>query len=92
MLCLYPFRGKLPEETSFADQLAFADGAYVTGSDSLLRPFSGDNVTVHTGGGPVNEKIRSPLLTGIRGNLWKYVVYGVRAVSYIIRRQRKAKG
>ncbi len=92
VLCLYPFRGKLPEETSFADQLAFADGAYVTGSDSLLRPFSGDNVTVHTGGGPVNEKIRSPLLTGIRGNLWKYVVYGVRAVSYIIRRQRKAKG
>ena len=92
VLCLYPFLGKLPEETSFADQLAFADGAYVTGSDDLLRPFSGDNVTVHTGGGPVNEKIRSPLLTGIRGNLWKYIVYGVRAVSYIIRRQRKAKG
>ena len=91
VLCLWPFLGKLPEETSFADQLSFADGAYVTGSDGLLQPFSGDNVTVHIGGGPVNEKIRSPLMTGIRGNLWKYVVYGFRAVSYIIRRQRQAR-
>ena len=84
--------GKLPEETSFADQLSFADGAYVTGSDGLLQPFSGDNVTVHIGGGPVNEKIRSPLMTGIRGNLWKYVLYGTRAIRYIIRRQRQARG
>lgn len=91
-LCLCPFSGNLPDEATLADPLAFADGAYVTGSDALLAPFSGDNIAVHTGGGPVNEKIRSPLMTGIRGNLWKYVVYGFRAVSYIIRRQRKAKG
>ena len=91
-LCLCPFSGNLPDEATLADPLAFADGAYATGSDALLAPFSGDNICVHTGGGPVNEKIRSPLMTGIRGNLWKYVVYGFRAVSYIIRRQRKAKG
>ena len=73
------------------ETLAFADGAYATGSDALLAPFSGDNISVHTGGGPVNEKIRSPLLTGIRGNLGKYLVRGTRAVAYILRRQHGAK-
>ena len=91
VLCLLPFSGAKPDDAQLENLLSFADGAYVTGSDNLLKPFSGDNISVHTGGGPVNEKIRSPLLTGIRGNLWKYAVYGVRAVGYIIRRQHRAK-
>ena len=91
VLCLLPFFGDAPDNTAQKDLLAFADGAYVTGSDALLKPFGGNNITVHTADGTVNDKIRSPLLTGIRGNLWKYAVYGVRAVGYIIRRQRKAK-
>lgn len=92
VLCLWPFSGKLPEAACFVDQLAFADGAYATGIDGLLSPFEDDNVQVHQSDGQtVRDKIRSPLMTGIRGNLWKYVVYGARAVSYIVRRQRKAK-
>ena len=91
LLCLLPFSGAQPNDVRLRDLLAFADGAYVTGSNDLLAPFSGDNSTVHIGDKTGNDKIRSPLLTGIRGNAWKYAVYGVRAVSYILRRQRKAK-
>ena len=38
-----------------------------------------------------NDKIRSPLMTGVKGNLGKYVVRGVRAVAYIARRQHRAR-
>ena len=90
-LCLLAFSGELPDEARLNDLFAFADGAFVTGHDELLSPFAGDNCSVHTGGDAVKDKIRSPLMTGIRGNLWKYIVYGVRAVGYILHRQRKAK-
>ncbi len=91
VLSLLPFSGDRPDAQQQSDLLAFADGAFATGSDGLLSPFAADNVSVHVGDGTVKDKIRSPLMTGIRGNLWKYVVYGARAVGYILRRQWKAR-
>ena len=92
VLCLLPFDGAMPEEQRLNDLLAFADGAYVTGTDGVLAPFGGDNVTVHrTENRLENERIHSPLLSGIRGNLGRYIVRGTKAVAYIVRRQRNAK-
>ena len=79
-----------PEE--LADLLAFADGAFATGSDGAVSPFEGENVTVHQVEDKLeNAKIRSPLLSGIKGNLGKYIVRGAKAIIYITGRQRKAK-
>ena len=91
VLCLLPFAGSRPEADALENLLAFADGAYVTGSDGPLAPFEGENVTVRRVDHPLeNAKIRSPLLTGLRGNLGKYLVRGTRAVAYILRRQHGA--
>lgn len=92
VLCLLPFAGDWPEERRLTDLLAFADGACVTGTDGALSPFAGQNVS--TGAAAPTEgdrKLRSPLLTGIKGNWGRYAVRGTRAVLYIVRRQRQAK-
>ena len=92
VLCLLPFAGEQPDDSRLQELLAFTDGAYATGKDRLLSPFDGDNVWVHSAekqSGPV--KVKSPLLSGVKGNLGKYVVYGARAVAYIIKKQRRAK-
>ena len=92
LLCLLPFEGDLPEQDRLAELLAFADGAFAAGTDGVLAPFAGENVTPRPAARQDGAKIRSPLLTGVKGNLGKYVVRGVRAVSYIARRQHEAKG
>ena len=92
VLCLLPFEGSLPEEERLGDLLAFADGAYVTGHSGCFAPFAGDNVTVHRAEQQLGGvKIRSPLLSGIKGNLGRYVFRGVRAVAYILGKQIRAK-
>ena len=92
MLCLMPFEGSLPDEERLKALLAFADGAYATGCDGLLQPFDGDNVAVHRVDKPLeNARIHSPLLSGIKGNLGKYIVRGTKAIAYVLRRQRGAK-
>jgi hypothetical protein len=91
LMCLYPFAGDVPEEIPAA-LLAFADGAYATGKDALLSSAPCENVRLKPAAGTGNGvKMRSPLLTGIRGNYCKYIVRGVRAVAYIAGKQRKAK-
>ena len=91
VICLLPFEGSLPESGTLSLLTAFADGAWATGENCYLSPFSGDNVTVHTSGSnPDKTKIRSPLLSGIRGNLGKYAVRGIKAICYILSRQRYA--
>lgn len=92
MLCLRPFTGELPPQAAREEMTAFADGAYAAGDGGLLTPFSGDNVTVSA---PENTgdsvRMRSPLVTGLRGNLGAYLVRGVRAIAYIARRQRESR-
>ncbi len=71
---------------------AFADGSFVTGNDGILSPFDGENVSVHRVDNILeNAKIHSPIMSGIKGNLGKYIVRGAKAVTYIIRAQRRAK-
>ncbi len=92
VLCLLPFEGDSPAEEPLGDLLAFADGAFASGTDGVLSPFAGDNAAPCPAAAQNgNVKIRSPLLTGIRGNLGKYVFRGAQAVAYIARRQHKAK-
>ena len=92
VMCLLPFGGEMPAKEELDDLLAFADGAFATGSDGVVSPFEGENVTVHQVEDKLeNAKIRSPLLSGIKGNLGKYIVRGAKAVIYITGRQRKAK-
>ena len=91
VLCLLPFSGSLPEKDALSDLISFADGAYATGTSSLLSPFKGENVTPRPAQPPTkDQKIRSPLLTGIKGNIGRYALRGVKAIAYIARRQLKA--
>lgn len=93
VLCLLPFMGERPEEARLVELLAFADGAFAAGTDGALSPFAGDNVAPRPAEPPAGEqKIRSPLLTGVKGNLGTYIVRCARAVAYIARRQRGARG
>ena len=92
VLCLMPFAGSMPEDSLLDALTDFADGAYATGSDGCLSPFAGDNVRVHRAENTAESlKIRSPLLSGIKGNIGKYILYGTRAVAYIIRSQIRAR-
>ena len=92
LLCLLPFEGEMPEGDELAELLSFADGAYATGSDGVLSPFEKENVSVHKVDNKLeNAKIHSHLLSGIKGNLGKYIVRGTKAILYVIRRQRRAK-
>ena len=72
----------------------FADGAVVTApKDSDIQPFNGDNITVRestTDG--INEKdLKSPVLTGISGNLLNYITKGAKAIGHIILTQLKSR-
>ena len=92
VMCLCPFEGEHPENGRLEELIAFADGAYATGSNGLISVFDGENVTVRRVDNKLeNAKIRSPLMSGIKGNLGKYVVRGVKAITYIIKTQRNAK-
>ena len=92
VICMLAFEGTTPDGEKLSELLAFSDGAYVTGNDGGLAPFYGENVTVRRVDNRLeNAKIHSPLLSGIKGNLGKYAVRGVKAIAYIVRRQREAK-
>jgi hypothetical protein len=92
LMCLLPFEKELPCGELMTDLLSFADGSFATGSDGVLSPFEGENVFVHKVDNKLeNAKIRSPLMSGIKGNLGKYIFRGAKAITYILRRQRKAR-
>lgn len=92
VMCLLPFENSMPDEKALENLLAFSDGAYATGTDGILSPFESENVTVHRIENKLeNAKIRSPLMSGIKGNLGKYIVRGTKAIVYIIKRQRYSK-
>ena len=61
-------------------------------NSEISPPFESENVTVHRIENKLeNAKIRSPLMSGIKGNLGKYIVRGTKAIVYIIKRQRYSK-
>lgn len=94
MLGLFGFSGSRPNKKQLADILAFADGAVAADNEQgILTPFDGDNVVFKAAKTDAVEesKLKSPVLTGIGGNLGKYIVNGARAIGHIVFTQLKSK-
>lgn len=92
VLGLFGFSGAEPNEKQLSDILAFADGAVATDNEQgILTPFDDDNVTFKAAkaDGVDENKLKNPVLTGIGGNLGKYVVSGARAIGHIVFTQLK---
>ena len=73
---------------------AFADGALITADkNEIIGAFTNDNITLHESNAHgIDEKdLKNPVLTGLSGNLGKYITNGARAITHIIKAQIKAK-
>ncbi len=91
---LFGFDGEIPDEKKCKEINAFSDGAVAAcDEESLLQPFYGDNVKIKEPlSDAVDEKqLKSPILTGIKGNLGAYIVKGARAIGHIISSQIKSR-
>ena len=76
------------------EALAFADGAVVTAPENAaLLPYTGRNVRFKEikAENTDEKKLKSPVLTGLSGNLGKYISRGTKAIGHIIRAQVRAK-
>ncbi len=94
VLGIYPLSENKLSETEKAEICAFADGAVAVSPDnSIIVPFTKDNISVKEGNADgINEKdLKSPVMTGISGNLLNYITKGSKAIGHIISSQLKAK-
>ena len=93
VLGLYPLSAKGLSDAEKAEICAFSDGAVVvTPENSDVAPFIKDNITVREGNADgIDEKdLKSPVMTGISGNLKNYITKGARAIGHIVITQLKA--
>lgn len=91
---LFPLSAKGLSEKEKAEICAFSDGAVVAaGENEAVCPFTRDNISVREGTADgIDEKdLKSPILTGLSGNLGKYITKGSRAIGHIVATQIKAK-
>ncbi len=91
---LYPMSAKGLSAEEKAEICAFADGAVaVAAENGDVKAFVKDNISVIEGTADgIDEKdLRSPIMTGISGNLGKYITKGSRAIGHIVGSQIKAK-
>lgn len=91
---IYPLSAKGLSDDERLEICAFADGAVATAPESAdVIPFTKDNITVREGTADgINEKdLKSPIMTGLSGNIGKYITKGSRAIGHIIATQIKAK-
>ncbi len=94
LLSLFAFEGKEIPDGILPQIIAFADGGVISANgNSALTPFYDDNVTFRkTVAEDVDEaKLKSPIMTGIAGNLGKYITRGSRAIAHIIKAQIKSR-
>lgn len=94
MLALYAFPKGNVDENDLAEAVVFADGSVASApEDALLQPFCEDNVIFKETKAQQDDeqKLRNPIMTGINGNVGKYIKYGARAISHIIIEQIKAR-
>ena len=73
---------------------AVSDGAVAVAPEGAeVSLFLKDNITVREGTADgINEKdLKSPVMTGISGNLFNYITKGAKAIGHIIFTQIKAK-
>ncbi|MBE6747212.1 MAG: glycosyl hydrolase family 57 [Ruminococcaceae bacterium] len=94
VLGIYPLSADGLTDEERLEICAFADGAVATAPEgSEVAPFTKDNISVREGTADgINEKdLKSPVLTGLSGNLSKYITKGSRAIGHIILTQIKAR-
>ncbi len=94
LLGLFAFNGEDIPKDIMSDITGFADGSVVTSPENaILSPFYENNVTFKkTLVEDVDEtKLKSPIMTGIAGNLGKYITKGSKAIGHIIKTQIKAR-
>ena len=94
MLGLFAYPKGDITENDLCEAVAFSDGCVVSSPEgALLTPYLEDNVRFKETKAQQDreDKLRSPIMTGISGNVTKYIKYGFRAISHIIREQIKAR-
>lgn len=94
MMAISCFNGDMPNDDTLADIVAFSDGAVaLENDDDILAPFYDDNVVIKDAksDGIDESKLMSPVLTGISGNIGKYISKGSRAILHIVKNQIKSK-
>ena len=94
MFGIYPLSKAGLTDKEKAEICAFSDGAVaVSPEGSEASPFLKDNITVREGTADgINEKdLKSPVMTGISGNLLNYITKGAKAIGHIIFTQIKSK-
>lgn len=94
VMALFAYPKNDVDAEDLKEAIAFSDGAVVTApEDSILQPYLEDNVKFKEtkAQNAADTKLRSPILTGISGNLSKYAVYGSKAIAHIVKKQIKAK-
>lgn len=93
VLAFYPLSESGLSEELKGEICAFSDGAVLSGEGEEAKPFTKDNVVfrqVKTDG--IDEKdLKNPVLTGLGGNLLKYVTRGPIAIGHIITEQFRAR-
>lgn len=93
-MALYAFDGNSPDDKLLKEIEAFADGAVVSANESaVVSAFEGENVKIKQGkkDGVSEKDLKSPIMTGIKGNLLNYATKGARAIGHIILTQIKTK-
>ncbi len=94
ILGLYGFEGSEIPKDMMANIMGFADGGVVNAPEnSILSPYYEDNVIFKKAliENVDENKLKSPIMTGIRGNLGKYITKGSKAIGHIIKTQISAK-
>ena len=91
---LYPMSKDGLSDNEKQEICAFADGALITTPENCdVIPFAKDNITLRDASADgISEKdLKNPVLTGISGNVGKYITKGAKAITHIITTQIKAK-
>ena len=94
VLGIYPLSADGLSAEEAEEICAFADGAVAAAPEgSEVAPFTKDNISVREGtaDGKDEKDLKSPILTGLSGNLGKYITKGSRAIGHIIVNQIKAR-
>ena len=93
VMAFFPYDGKELTQEQKAEICAFSDGAVAAGESDVAEPFIKDNVgfrQIKTDSAKEKD-LKNPVLTGITGNLIKYITRGPVAIGHIILSQLKAK-
>lgn len=93
VMAFFPYNGKELKDDQRAEICAFCDGGVVSGESDSVRAFEKDNVIFRqakTDG--IDEKdLKNPVLTGLTGNLVKYITRGPVAIGHILKEQFKSR-